>query len=134
MSDAPPGPILPAPPINVESQPFWDAANDDRLTLGYCRGCARWHYYPRSICPLCHSAGAVLRGSAGRGRIYSCSATLRGAAEPFVIAYVELDEGPRILSNIVGPAALDVQIGQQVRVCFVAAEGGQKVPTFARID
>ena len=122
--------MIPAPPINMESKSFWDSANEGRLVLGYCQGCEQWHYYPRSICPLCHSSGATLRDSAGYGQIYSCSATLRGAAEPYVVAYVELDEGPRIFSNIVGSPPLEVRIGQRVEVCFLEAEGGQMVPMF----
>jgi hypothetical protein len=70
------------------------------------------------------------RGSSGRGTIYSVSVTRRAGPEPYAIAYVTLDEGVTMLTNIVDADLDKLRIGDRVEVTFKPAEGGARVPMF----
>lgn len=119
-----------APEPNVETQPFWDAAAAGKLLIKRCGACGEPHYYPRALCPFCLSAATRWEETAGTGAIYSLSAMRRGKDAPYTLAYVTLDEGPAVLTNLVGdPDTL--AIGQRVRVQFAATDGGPPVPMFA---
>ncbi len=121
---------LPAPEPNVETRPFWDAAAEGRLLIKRCGACGAPHYYPRALCPYCLSADTRWVEAAGTGTIYSLSTMRRGADAPYTLAYVTLDEGPAVLTNLAGdPDAL--AIGQRVRVRFTETQGGPPVPMFA---
>ena len=85
----------PQPSINIESQPYWDAAAKERLMLKRCRSCGEVHHYPRSICPLCFSPDTEWLQASGKGTIYSFS-IMRRAPVPYAIAYVTLEEGNTI--------------------------------------
>jgi uncharacterized OB-fold protein len=115
---------------NVENRPFWEAAGQGRLMVGCCNACGESHYYPRSNCPLCYSTDTRLKETSGLGQIYSYSIT-RQADPPHIIAYVTLNEGVTMLTNIVDCAPDTVRIGQAVRVRFVEAEDGYAIPMFA---
>ena len=115
---------------NVENRPFWEAAGQGRLMVGCCNACGESHYYPRSNCPLCYSTDTRLKETSGLGQIYSYSIT-RQADSPHIIAYVTLNEGVTMLTNIVDCAPDTVRIGQAVRVRFVEAEDGYAIPMFA---
>lgn len=120
---------LMAPEPNVETQPFWDAAAEGKLFIKRCGACGEPHYYPRAQCPFCLSADTRWEETAGTGVIYSLSTMRRGAGAPYTLAYVTLDEGPAVLTNIdAGPDGL--AIGQRVRVRFVPTDGGLPVPFF----
>ena len=103
MSDLPAG----RPPFNPEAAPFWDAAAEGRLVLPVCDACGHAIWYPRSWCPVCGSRRRHVDGDERprhRLRLHGRSARAMGpwaAAAPYVGAYVELDEGPRILTNVV---------------------------------
>lgn len=119
---------LPAPEANAETQVFWDAAAAGTLMIKRCGACGRPHYYPRALCPFCLSDDTRWEAAAGTGTLYSYSVMRRGAGAPFTLAYVTLDEGPAVLTNIVGdPDAL--AIGQRMAVDFVATDG-PPVPMF----
>ena len=122
---------LAAPEPNVETQPFWDAAAEGKLLIKRCGACDRPHYYPRALCPYCLSADTHWVTTAGTGTVYSLSTMRRGKDAPYTLAYVTLDEGPAVLTNLDGdPDAL--AIGQRVRVKFApTAEGAPPVPMFA---
>jgi uncharacterized protein len=116
-----------APTPTEDDQPFWAAAAEGRLVLPRCRGCETYIWYPRAICPDCHSTDVEWVAASGRGTVYSFTVNARafGAwAEhaPYVIAYVELAEGPRVLTNIVGVDPDQVRIGLAVRAVFEPAE------------
>ena len=121
---------IPAPEPNPETRPFWDAAALGRLMIGTCRSCGKPHYYPRAICPLCGSDATELVQASGRGAIYSYS-VMRRVPVPFALAYVRLDEGVTMLTNIVDCDLDAIRIGQRVRVVFKVSEGGPPVPMFA---
>ena len=115
---------LPAPLINPENQRFYDATAKGMLLIGKCQACGEVHYYPRVICPHCGADGAEWIESKGTGTIYTYSTLHRGAPVPYTIAYVTLDEGVSMMTNLTGFAPGSLKIGQRVRVVFCEAEGG----------
>jgi uncharacterized protein len=120
---------IPAPVPNVENQRFFDAAAEGKLLIGQCDACGQPHYYPRALCPFCLAETRWVE-SKGKGAIYSLSTMRRGAGAPFTLAYVTLDEGPAVLTNIVSDDPDTLRIGQRVAVNFVATDG-PLVPMFA---
>ena len=122
---------IPAPQPNVENQRFFDAAVEGKLLIGKCDACGQPHYYPRALCPFCMAETRWIE-SGGKGAIYSLSTMRRGAGAPFTLAYVTLDEGPAVLTNIATDDHDGLHIGQRVRVSFVPSDGdGPPVPMFA---
>ena len=115
---------LPAPLINPENQPFFDATAKGTLLIGNCKPCGEVHYYPRVICPHCGADGAEWIESKGTGTIYSYSTMHRGVPAPYTIANVALDEGVSMMTNLTGFAPGSLKIGQRVRVVFQEADGG----------
>ena len=132
-SQATAGRRIPVPSQTVESKPFWDAAETGRFLIKRCTACGQAHWYPRTICPLCSSAETVWEESAGEGVIYSFSVMRRGAPEPFAIAYVTLDEGVSLLTNLVDCDLNAVTIGQRVKLKWTPTEGGPPVFTFTPV-
>lgn len=118
------------PVLNPGDENYFNAAGEGRLLMKSCRACGEIHHYPRSLCPFCWSADLEWMDSAGTGQIYTYSVTRRGAGAPYCIAYVTLDEGPVVLTNIVGVDLDTVRIGQRVKVLFRTSEGGMSVPMF----
>ena len=121
---------LPAPAVNPENKPYFDAAAEGRLLLKHCNGCGRVHCYPRAICPRCFSADTAWIEAAGTGRIYTYSVSRIGVPTPFALAYVTLAEGVTMMTNIVDCDLDALAIGQPVRVVFKAAEDGTWMPMF----
>ncbi|MEO8297289.1 MAG: Zn-ribbon domain-containing OB-fold protein [Burkholderiales bacterium] len=123
--------VLPAPFVSPEVAPFFEGTAAGRLMLKHCDGCNRVHYYPRAICPHCFSAATRWVASAGLGRIYTYSVSRLGVPVPFAIAYVELDEGVTLMSNLVDCDLDALAIGQRVQVVFKPTEDdGPWVPMF----
>ena len=112
----------------AETQPFWDAAQEGKLLLRHSVETGRAHWYPRSICPFTGSA-TEWREASGRGRIYSFS-VMRRATPSYVMAYVTLEEGPTMATNIVECDPDTLRIGDPVTVTFVTTEGGFALPVF----
>ncbi len=128
---------LPAfvPNTNLETQPFWDGASEGVLRLVRCDDCGRVIWYPRQHCDGCGSRSVTWFDATGNGSVYSYTVTHRipgrwQAAAPFVLAYVELEEGPRVLTNIVGCDPTQVAIGMRVSAVFVPTEGGPPLLRF----
>lgn len=117
------------PTINLETEVYWAGANQGKLLVKKCTSCGEAHFYPRAICPCCSSSETEWVESTGRGRIYSFS-VMRRAEPPYVIAYVTLDEGVTMLTNIVDCDADSLEVDQEVRVLFGRAESGQALPLF----
>ena len=120
----------PQPPVNVETQPFWDGTAAGKLLLKRCRDCGETHYYPRAICPFCFSAATEWYEASGQGKIYTYS-VMRRAPVPYVIAFVTLAEGVSMMTNIVDCDPDAVAIGQEVQLTFRETEGGFALPVFA---
>ena len=118
-----------APQPSPETQAFWDAAAQGKLLVKKCLACGKLHHYPRNICPHCFSGRTEWLAAAGRGTIYTYS-VMRRAPVPYCIAYVTLDEGPTMMTNIVDCDLDTIRIGQKVKVVFKPSEGGPPVPMF----
>lgn len=114
---------------NPESAPFFEAAAKGRFMLRRCVSCGQSHWYPRSICPFCHGRTEWFEAS-GKGRIHTFS-TFRRSSEPYTLAYVDLEEGPVMLTNLVNAAPDSFRIGDRVRVCFQETPDGIAVACFA---
>lgn len=121
---------LPAPAVNPENKPYFDAAANGRLLVKYCTACGQYHHYPRAICPHCFSDQTEWRDAKGTGTVYTCSVLRRGVPVAYCIAYVTLDEGVSMLTNIVDCDLDAVRIGQKVKVVFKPTEDGPPVPMF----
>lgn len=121
--------ILPAPGTTPETEAFVAAAREGRFVLPRCDDCGRTHWYPRAVCPHCFSVRLSWQSASGRGTVYSHSTMLRVEA-PYTLAYVTLDEGPTMMTNLVGAAPEAWRIGMPVRVRFQTAEDGTPVPVF----
>lgn len=126
----------PLPTIDAESAPFWSAARDGRLSLPRCKGCGRYHYYPRAICPYCHSLDLQWSDLGGKGTVYSFTIHRRPAGAefnddvPYVVALIDLDEKVRILAGVVGTPVDQVAIGQRVKVTFRPVNDQMALPMF----
>ena len=131
MSEVPAGRQrkIPAPQPNPETQAFWDAAARGEFLVKHCEDCGRAHWYPRAICPHCFGDRTTWQPASGRGTIYSFS-VMRRAPEPFAIAYVRLEEGATMMTNIVDCDFDTLRIDQPVRVVFRPSDGGTPVPMF----
>jgi uncharacterized OB-fold protein len=125
---------LPTP--DAETQPFWDAAREARLLIKRCRACGRPHFYPRPFCPHCWSDDVEWEEASGRATLYTFSIVRRNDLPPFnervpyVAAVVDLDEGVRMLSNVVDCDLDDVVIGMPLAVAFRAETDEISVPVF----
>ena len=117
----------PLPQPSHESQPFWDAAKEHRLTYQRCTACGTRVFYPRDVCPgpMCFGVGTLEWVEAsGKGWVYSFTISYQPAHPafaddvPYVLAIIELDEGIRMNSNVVGIAPEDVKIGMRVEVVW----------------
>ena len=123
----------PAPVVNPETEAFWDATARGELLLPRCRACGYTIWYPRALCPSCGSTDVEWLPASGRGRVYSFTVIRRGEgayreAAPYVLAYVELEEGPRMLTNLVEVEA--VRVGLPVEVVFHDTGAGNALPRF----
>jgi uncharacterized OB-fold protein len=116
----------PVPEVTPETEPYWAAAAEGRLLLCECTDCGLTYHYPRALCPDCFSDAVEWREAAGTGEVYSYSVaqTTRGWDEdalPLVVAYVELDEGPQMMTNVRANPE-EVAVGTRVEVRFVETE------------
>jgi hypothetical protein len=125
---------IPAPLVNPEAQPYFQAAAEGRIVYKRCEACGQPHHPPRSICPLCHSDRTKWETSTGLGTVYSASMLRRGVPVPYCVAYVTLDEGVTLMSDLLGFGDSTPPVGTRVQVRFVEAEGGAKVPMFGPVE
>jgi uncharacterized protein len=124
-----------APTISPETADYWAATAEGRLLLKRCDACGHVIWYPRAICPDCHSTDTSWFEASGRGEVYSFTVNRRGdgpwkEAAPFVLAYVELAEGPRVMTNIVDCDVDSVAIGQRVTAVWDDTGQGNAVLRF----
>ena len=124
---------IPPPAVNPENQAFFAAATSGKLVLKFCDACGEFHHYPRAYCPHCFSEKTEWREAQGTGTIYTYSVLRRGVPEPYCIAYVTLDEGVSVMTNIVDCDLDSVRIGQKVKVVFIPTDGGPPVPMFTPV-
>jgi len=113
-------------PITPEAKPYWEGLRQHKLMLPRCRQCQRAFFYPRVLCPFCHAGDIEWFQASGRGRLHSFEIAHQSfnkalrVKPPYVLAMVELDEGPRMLSNLVGiePDPERIRCDMPVEVVF----------------
>ena len=110
------------------SRVYWEAAADGRLLLRRCAGCGRAHHYPREFCPYCWSEDVGWEQASGRATLYTWSEVHANDLPPFrerlpyVAAVVDLEEGPRMMTTVVGCPAGELWIGMGLTVTFDTAD------------
>jgi uncharacterized OB-fold protein len=129
--------LKPVPATDPDSAPFWAGCREHRLLLQQCNACGAFRYPPGPLCPHCRGRESEWVQSAGRGRVYSWIVVTHpvpkevyAADVPYVVALIELDEGVRIASNIVGCAPADVRGDMRVEVRFDDLAPGVTLPRF----
>ena len=119
-----------APPQpNTETQEYWDAATNGKLLIQRCNDTGKFFCYPRARSPFTLSDDVEWVEAKGTGTIYSFSVMKRSKI-PYTIAYVTLDEGVTMMTNIVDTDFDALSIGQQVKVVFKPTDNGPPVPMF----
>lgn len=112
----------PFPAATPLSRPFWNAAESGTLAIQRCRNCDRYEWTPLEACSTCYSETLEWTPVTGRGSVYSFSVVHRpahpGFTAPYVVAIVELDEGVRMLTDLVNIEHDAIKIGMNVRVAF----------------
>lgn len=139
MSDDAPATPAPArfePAASDDTGPYWEATRHRRLVLQWCTACEEAIFYPRAVCPRCLGDTLEWRESAGTGRVYAASVQHKPANPfmadkvPYVVALIELDDGVRMMSNVVGCEPDDVTVDMAVRVTWEALTDGRHLPLF----
>jgi len=127
----------PLPVVDVETRPFWDACRDGKLKIQSCKNCGHKRFPPTFYCPKCNSPEHEWIDSRGHGRVFSWIVVrhpvpreVYAADVPYVVALIELDEGVRIASNIVGIEPEKVAADMPVRVIFKPVTPEITLPVF----
>jgi hypothetical protein len=139
-ADAPAAPTRFEPPVGAESGPFWEATRTGRLLVQWCTACDRGVFYPRAFCPHCAAPESALewRTASGRATVYAAGvehkpeasgATFSGG-EPYCVALVDLEEGIRMMTNVVGCPPDEVHSGMAVAVTWEPLSDGRQLPLF----
>src|SRR5690606_8098899 len=118
------------------TQPFWNACRERRLLLRHCRSCGAITFYPRAFCPNCWSDDVEWVDASGRATLYTWSVVHRNDLPPFnervpyVAAVVDLEEGPRMMTNVVDADHESLRVGMDLVVTFRAEADGIVLPFF----
>jgi uncharacterized protein len=124
----------PAPVLTEDNEFFWEAAREGRLVAQRCGGCGRLRHPPRPMCPECHSLAVEIVDLAGTGVVYSYSLLHHPRHPafdyPVIAVLVDLDEGVRMVSNLIGVQPNEVRTGMPVLVAFAPTADEMSVPVF----
>ncbi|MEU5049615.1 Zn-ribbon domain-containing OB-fold protein [Streptomyces sp. NPDC021096] len=133
-------PRFDVPEVDDFTRPYWDAATQGRLLIRRCRagGCGKAHHYPREFCPRCWSEDVVWEEASGRATLYTWSVVHVndlppfGARVPYVAAVVDLEEGPRMMTEVIDCLGSELRIGMRLRVAYRGEPEGvlPAVPVF----
>lgn len=125
------------PPVSDVAAPFWDATRERQLVLQWCTDCERPVHYPREACPRCLGTSFEWRPASGAAVVHAVSVQHRpgpgrdAADGPYAVALVDLPEGVRMMTNVVGCAPDTVTVGMAVRVSWEPLPDGRNLPVFA---
>jgi uncharacterized OB-fold protein len=128
--------MKPLPDISEGAQPYWDACKEHRLVLPKCRSCGEIYFFPREFCPHCLSGGIEWIEASGKGKIHTYSIVGRPASPsfsddvPYAVAIIELDEGPRMMSNVCDIAPDEICVDMPVEVVFEDVSESVSLPKF----
>ena len=126
------------PPVTELTEPYWEGCKAGELRLQRCNDCHRHQFYPRTVCSHCNSRQLAWVTAQGEGRIASFTVVRRAISPaytaPYVVALIDLDEGVRMMSNVVGADPEVVGVGDRVTVDFEAWSEALSLPVFRLID
>ncbi len=125
-------------PMTPEAKPYWDGLNQGKLMLPKCDDCCEAFFYPRIACPHCHSRNVSWIQASGRGKLYSFQIAYRALNPafnidpPFILAMIELEEGPRLMSNLINiePDADVIKCDMPVEVVYEKQTNDITIPLF----
>ena len=122
-----------------DSRPYWEGLKQGELRIQRCQACSQAVFYPRALCPHCHSDQLEWIVASGKGTIYTYTVAHQGfgpfaADVPFVIALVELEEGARMMSRIIDAPRERVTIGAAVSVTFEGSGEDLTLPYFRLVE
>ncbi|MBF6629526.1 MAG: Zn-ribbon domain-containing OB-fold protein [Comamonas sp.] len=131
---------LPKPISNADSQPYWQGARENKLLIRKCNACGQVHFMPRHVCPTCWSDDLQWIEASGKGTVHSYT-IIRRASDPrfahlvpYVVVLVDLQEGPRMMANVLGENALKTKIGDALTLVFEDRGDGDQLPQFQRVE
>jgi uncharacterized OB-fold protein len=136
MTTPPSVPTRPQPPESEAAAPFWDATRRHRLLYQWCTGCEQPVFFPREVCPKCLGSSLEWKESTGQGTVYTFSNVHRPQISnfilpaPYTVALVELEEGVRMMTNIVNCDPNTVTVGMAVKVTWEELDDGRNLPLF----
>jgi uncharacterized OB-fold protein len=130
----------PLPIINEDTKPYWEYCHQHELRMQKCKECGNVRFPSSILCPACHSMETDWEKLSGKGRVYSFIVFRLAYHEayqndiPYVVAIIELEEGPRMESNIIGCKIEDVKIGMPVEVVFDDVTEDVALPKFKPVS
>ena len=130
----------PIPEKNDNTRPYWDGCKKHKLLLPKCRECGKVFFFPMDFCPDCLAEDVEWVEAGGRGRIHTFSVVHRPPSPPFagdapyVVAMIELDEGPRMMSNVVEIEPDRVRVDMPVEVVFEDVTEDVALPKFRPVE
>ena len=136
MTTETPGKVLPQP--SVLTEPYWQACRQGELTMQQCEDCQAYQFYPRTICS--HCGGRNLAWSAVIGRVHIKSFTIvrrgisRAYEAPYVLALINLEEGPCMMSSLVDVDPDTIVVGARVTVAFEPWSTDIEMPVFKLVQ
>ena len=133
-------PPMPLPIPDLDSMPFWTGCREGVLLIQRCSSCGHYRYPPRPICPRCRTLGGEWVKASGRGTVYSWVVPHHPVHPavvdkvPYIVALVQLEEGPRMVTNLVEMAPEEVRDGMLVEVLFEPLTDTITLPKFRRAN
>jgi len=128
----------PLPTLDESNKPFWNAAREGKLALQHCTACGKPRYPINHVCPHCLSDKFEWKAVSGRGTVYSSIVFHQvyhqafAGDVPYNVSLIQLEEGPRMFSNVVGIPPSQVKVGDKVRVVFDPVTPEISIPRFQR--
>ena len=133
-------PTRPLPQPTTETAAYWAAAQEQRLVIQRCASCGTCQFYPRAFCNSCLSDSIEWINASGHGRIYTYTVCRIAASPafqsrlPYVVALIDLNEGVRLIANILDADLERVAIGARVSVCFESVSESCTLPQFTLLE
>ncbi len=130
----------PLPEMSDDTKNYWEGCKRRQLLLPKCRACGKKFFFPHDFCPQCLSEDIEWTQASGRGKVHTYSVVERPPSAPFaedvpyVVAIIELDEGPRMMSNIVDIAPEHVRVDMDVKVVFEDITEDVALPRFRPLE
>ena len=130
--------LKPLPVLDIEGRFFWESCKKHEMALQQCLSCKQSRYPPRSLCPRCHSPEAQWTPISGRGQVYVALVMCRSYGRvwehdvPYNISLIDLEEGVRMWSNVIGCLAEEVKIGDRVKISYDDVTDDITLPKFRK--